>query len=458
MPKEVNGLLPRPSTKTKDILRSSSSSQRSLILFAILYIVVFFGTLRIHNVHKRSYLQLYGPIRNEQTKKKGNRLIENIRARDVSRDRTPASVSAIKKTLLEGNDVIDGKTITSILRGELEFPLATESTTNKSSSNGLRFQPGTINLTQSEVLRHCYADPNIYAKHFPSSDRQVTSVSDKYKLVYILVPKSGSSTGRWIMDNILDAHDAGIDPAGNELHTTYGNYTVITFVRDPLSRFYSQYDEAFLRFGPWMKNREGRMWKGMKNFQHPYPYIYENMTTWEDYQDAFCPPESIPSKFGKKYTKHWCSRQETHENGTLALRFERFVQDYDGLQPWDMHLHLQVPHISNKYTGRTRRVDEVYNTNTAATIGNWEYVVNWYGQSLPTDGVFDARSVPRRFNTSLVSISTKQRICQQSAIDYCCLNMELPPECRNDEKVEIHCSLDHNKLGEFRIQPWQQPH
>jgi len=66
------------------------------------------------------------------------------------------------------------------------------------------------------------------------------------------------------------------------------------------------------------------------------------MTTWEDYQDAFCPPESIPSKFGKKYTKHWCSRQETNENGTLALRFERFVQDYDGLQPWDMHLHLQV--------------------------------------------------------------------------------------------------------------------
>ena len=103
-------------------------------------------------------------------------------------------------------------------------------------------------------------------------------------------------------------------------------------------------------------------------------------------------------------------------------------------------------------------MDEVYNTNTAATIGNWEYVVNWYGQSLPTDGVFDSRSVPRRFNTSLVSISTKQRICQQSAIDYCCLNMELPPECNDNEKVEIHCSLDHNKLGEFRIQPWQQPH
>ena len=70
--------------------------------------------------------------------------------------------------------------------------------------------------------------------------------------------------------------------------------------------------------------------------------------------------------------------------------------------------------------------------------------------------MFNAHSLHRRFNTLFVSISTKQRICQQSAIDYCCLNMELPPEC-NDEKVEIHCSLDHNKLGEFRIQPWQQP-
>ena len=445
MSKKINGLLPKTSTKTKDILRSSSS-QRSLILFAILYIVVFFGTLRIHNVHRRAYLQLYGPIRNKQTKRKGNRLLENIRAHDVSRDSTPASASTIKKTLMEGNNIIDGKTITSILRGELEFPLFRR----------LRFQPGTIKLAQSEVLRHCYADPKIYAKHFPSSDRQVTSVSDKYKLVYLLVPKSGSSTGRWIMDNVLDAHDAGIDPAGNELHTTYGNYTVLTFVRDPLSRFYSQYDEVYLRWGPWMKNREDRMWKGVKNFQHPYPFIYENMTSWEDYQDVFCPPKTVPSKFGKKYSKHWCSKQETHENGTLALRFEQFVQEYDGIQPWDMHLHLQVPHISNKYTGRPRRVDEVYTTNTASTIENWEYVVKWYGQSLPKDGEFNARSVPRRFNTSLVSILTKQIICQQSAIDYCCLNMELPPEC-NDEKVEIHCSLDH-KLGEFRIQPWQQPH
>ena len=101
----------------------------------------------------------------------------------------------------------------------------------------------------------------------------------------------------------------------------------------------------------------------------------------------------------------------------------------------------------------------MYNTNTAATIDNWEYVVNWYGQSLPKDGVFNARSVPRRFNTSLVSILTKHRIRQQYAIDYCCLNMELPPECCNDnKKVEIHCSLDHNKLGEFCTQPWQQPH
>ena len=34
-----------------------------------------------------------------------------------------------------------------------------------------------------------------------------------------MIPKSGSSTGRWIMDNVLGAHDIGMDPTSNELHT-----------------------------------------------------------------------------------------------------------------------------------------------------------------------------------------------------------------------------------------------
>ena len=136
------------------------------------------------------------------------------------------------------------------------------------------------------------------------------------------------------------------------------------------------------------------------------------------------------------------------------MRFEQFVERYDGLEPYDIHLHLQVPHISNKYTGRARRVDEIYSTDSNNTIKNWDSVVSWYGKSLPEDGVYNARSKPRRFKTSLVSTTTKQKICRISAIDYCCLNIELPTECRD---MGIHCSLDQNKHGELQIQPWQHP-
>ena len=96
--------------------------------------------------------------------------------------------------------------------------------------------------------------------------------------------------------------------------------------------------------------------------------------------------------------------------------------------------------------------DEVY--NTATSISDWEYIVDWYGQTLPEYGRFSARTVPRRFNTSFVSIETKRRICKLSAIDYCCLNMELGSECRD----EVYCSLDRNEQGAFRIQPWYHPH
>lgn len=70
-----------------------------------------------------------------------------------------------------------------------------------------------------------------------------------------------------------------------------------------------------------------------------------------------------------------------------------------------------------------------------------------------SDSLF-ARSVPRRFNPKLVSIETKRRICQLAAIDYCCLNMMLPAECKN---VDISCALDKDENGDYRIQPWTHP-
>jgi hypothetical protein len=62
---------------------------------------------------------------------------------------------------------------------------------------------------------------------------------------------------------------------------------VITFVRDPLSRFYSQYDEAYVRTAPWQQQQQQR--DGNNSFSHPYPYLYENIHSYQEYEDVFVP-------------------------------------------------------------------------------------------------------------------------------------------------------------------------
>jgi len=341
----------------------------------------------------------------------------------------------------------DSKIITSILKRESHFP-----SLDGRRQQRLKFKPGQLDISREETLRHCFAHPDIYRDQFPMRP-QVTMVSDPYQVIYMMVPKSGSSTGRWIMEHVLDGEDEPFTIHGRELMEDgdYGNYTVLTFIRDPLSRFFSSYDEAYLRHGPWFdhKKKEKVFLKYMTNKKHPYPYLYENMTTWDDYQDAFCPPQL-------GLTRQECRMEETKENGTLAERFERFVWDYDGLHPFDLHLRLQVLHISNPQTGRARRVDEIYTTEN--TIDDWKFIVEWFGEELPENGEFQARSVPRRFDTSKVSLETKQRICNLAAIDYCCLNLQLPPECESDD-VGVFCALDKSKRdGSLRIQPWLHPH
>lgn len=78
---------------------------------------------------------------------------------------------------------------------------------------------------------------------------------------------------------------------------------------------------------------------------------------------------------------------------------------------------------------------------------------------MPEEGQFQARSIPRRFDSSFVSLETKRRICKLAAIDYCCLNLQLPPECEDEKEVNVYCALDRNARGDqMRIQPWYFPH
>lgn len=314
----------------------------------------------------------------------------------------------------------------------------------------LEFSPGSLPLNHSEALSHCWATPLVYVNHLKQGNRGddtnvPVSYSDQYKLAYVMLPKSGSSTARYTLKEKFNA----IETKKPLLHENFWQggpmegVTVISFVRDPLSRFFSQYDEAYVRTAPWQPNSK----------PHPFPYLHEGMHSYQDYEDIFCPPDTRKSRKD-------CVFRQSQENGTLASRLERFIFDYDGLDPFDVHLTLQVPMLSF-VNGSPLHITQIYNTTDSK--GGWNAIAKQFlGKTLEEDeegnkgGVIAGRSYPRRFDSNLVSVQAQRRICELSLLDYCCLNLPLPDVCNGSfytgddgEKRELFCTL--NSMS--KIQP-----
>ncbi|KAL3785365.1 hypothetical protein HJC23_011048 [Cyclotella cryptica] len=231
---------------------------------------------------------------------------------------------------------------------------------------------------------------------------------------------------------------------------------VIAFVREPLSRFFSQYDEAFVRTAPWVKASNPYYFDPSTkkyNRPHPFPYLFENMHSYHDYEDTFCPPSTRVNPNSRRE----CVDKASAENGTLTHRLERFVREYDGRTPFDIHLNFQVPLLSNK-EGYPIYLTELHNTTNAE--GDWRTIAKKYlGEDYEfknKDGVIEGRSYPRRFNSKLVSKKTQRRICELALIDYCCLNFPLPEVCQDriGLEKELLCKIDYDeKAKRVRLQP-----
>ena len=320
-------------------------------------------------------------------------------------------------------------------------------------SSPIHFPSGSLPISQLSTLQQCYTDTTIYKEHFKEKQSRRIPYSEKHKLAYILLPKSGSSTGRFMMQHEFDSTEKRVT-----IDSALEN--VIAFVREPLSRFYSQYDEAFVRTSPW--NKMQNPFYDTNQDKHPFPYLFDGMTKYHDYEDAFCPPE-------KRKTRKDCIYAQSQENGTLASRLDRFVQDYDGRSPFDVHLALQVPMLSNIVDGRSLFITELHNTTNSER--DWNNIAKKYiGEEAilenaaknkkkgvsASGGVIQGRSYPRRFNKTMVGIETEKRICQLTLLDYCCLNFPLPAVC-NDGDVDseaLTCMMDYDAVNDkIRIQP-----
>ncbi len=62
-----------------------------------------------------------------------------------------------------------------------------------------------------------------------------------------------------------------------------------------------------------------------------YPYLYEGFDTIEDFRTYYCPEEILET--GRFLD---CNLIPSIDDGNLAHRFEQFVRDYSGLDPFDV--------------------------------------------------------------------------------------------------------------------------
>ena len=203
----------------------------------------------------------------------------------------------------DGLLVVDGDLVTRILLGEVPFPSASGSGSGTRGSSRIRYLPGTLRLSHAEALRRCYVNETIYSGHLSDRPQSLVSLSDEHKLIYRNNPKSSSSSARHAMvsnaqvchppppphpphptrqqqqadredskrrfcsltfdvsfarvvrvrpaallqQDFLSGRDHRMKHDDLEEKVHEGGYSMISFVRDPLSRFYSSYDEAYFR-------------------------------------------------------------------------------------------------------------------------------------------------------------------------------------------------------------------
>lgn len=225
--------------------------------------------------------------------------------------------------------------------------------------------------------------------------------SEKYDLYYYLLPKSGSSTGRHVMKADFEAKEYSTGTCkeflrgSRNIFSTSSSKTITTVsMRNPVSRFYASYDEMFVR-----KLRHQEL--------IPKQYVRFMKPFWGwDYD---------------KYAELFDTKEGVRK---LTEAFETFVEDYDGISPFDSHLTLQMPMISSK-KGFAIPFDYIMDTKNMQE--SLESIAHTVGAPVPE--VIRGRSYPRRFNVSSLRKETIKKICKLSLLDFCCLNYEMPKEC-----------------------------
>ena len=265
---------------------------------------------------------------------------------------------------------------------------------------GNLFFPGKLvteglGMTRTDVLKRCYLPPRFHVEI-----SQGCTVSDRYRLVYHLTPQTGSSTGRHVLKNEFEGRDW---VHGCERLVHEPGWTHLITLRNPTTRAFAAYEEMLVR-----------------NVNH------------EEESGANLLPPRVAAFFepfrGKRYADY-AAMFETREGvAALTRAYERFMRDWDGTV-FDVHLASQVAYAFAR--GGDRRASAAHISRVFDThLIDREFRELGARVGLPKPPrVIRGRAYPRRLNVSDVSDDVFQKMCLLYAIDYCCLDYELPPAC-----------------------------
>eukprot|EP01062_Namystynia_karyoxenos_P080342 TRINITY_DN8636_c0_g1_i2.p1 TRINITY_DN8636_c0_g1~~TRINITY_DN8636_c0_g1_i2.p1 ORF type:complete len:509 (+),score=126.90 TRINITY_DN8636_c0_g1_i2:97-1527(+) len=283
------------------------------------------------------------------------------------------------------------------------------------------FDPGDLNVPRDQVVARCAVPLQQYRGHLMTG---ATMTSHKHNVALLMGPKAGSSTSRHLI-LLFEGRDEG----RSGLRRLKDSVWRAWLVREPLSRFYAQYEEMIARsfqksYGPLPARLRWR----------------EGLPTYETYAKLFDDPEGMAS---------------------LSRRFEAFVTEWDGVYPFDVHLVQQVPSLSGEqgplradFVAETREVASVLEqlkTHARPQLADETLLRSTYANDLLFAG---GRAFPRRLNVSLVSDAAKRRVCMFAAVDYCCLNWKLPPACAAAPPGQrVRCAYGDGPRQAAKIEP-----
>lgn len=287
-------------------------------------------------------------------------------------------------------------------------------------STPLRFDPGTLKMAKKDTISKCWtSSPRKQEQRIQST--QNCLYSSQYNVTVNLSGKTGTSTQKRVLGSTMDAEEVPCKsvPQGD------GIVRVAT-VREPLDRFISGYKEV----------------------------LYRN----DIYGEA--EEEEIPSEYSRFLQfvqgKSVQEKQDLFQAETPTLlqlktnMFTTFVEDYDGENVFDRHLNSQTIKLWDPYGSGMAKYNVIMeSSNLTSDLADLATLV---GAPAYSKDVRARSRVSDRIDMDALPDQTIQKICRLFALDYCCLNYELPKACQRAAIGErVQCEWVHGEDSKSQI-------